>query len=263
MRLLFIRHGDPDYETDSLTGVGKIEAEALAKHINEWNIDDVYLSPLGRARETASYSLKEMESHRGKEVETTTFDWLRELPTWIKAPAGSELAEAIPQFKCEDGRLESPVVWDLMPAYINNHPEYLDTAKWRESEIARNSTLLDDYDRVAKGIDDLLKEYGYVRNGLCYHVEKESTKTLAFFCHFGLTSTILSHLLNISPFSLWQGMVFAPTSVTEVLTEERQQGIASFRAWKLGDVSHLIREGIEPSFAARFTEVYSDMEHRH
>ena len=52
MRLLFIRHGDPDYENDALTETGKFEAEALAKHISEWNIDEVYLSPLGRARDT-------------------------------------------------------------------------------------------------------------------------------------------------------------------------------------------------------------------
>ena len=33
MKLLLIRHGDPDYENDCLTPVGQREAEALAERI--------------------------------------------------------------------------------------------------------------------------------------------------------------------------------------------------------------------------------------
>ena len=58
MKLIFIRHGDPDYVRDGLTEKGKIEAKALADMIERYNIDEVYQSPLGRAVETAEYSLK-------------------------------------------------------------------------------------------------------------------------------------------------------------------------------------------------------------
>ena len=51
--------------------------------------------------------------------------------------------------------------------------------------------------------------------------------------------------------------------MTEIVTEEREQGIACFRGLKLGDVSHLYA-GDEPvSLAARFCEVYSDENGRH
>jgi broad specificity phosphatase PhoE len=33
MRLYIIRHGDPDYATDSLTEVGQREAQALAERL--------------------------------------------------------------------------------------------------------------------------------------------------------------------------------------------------------------------------------------
>lgn len=58
-------------------------------------------------------------------------------------------------------------------------------------------------------------------------------------------------------------LALAPTSVTEVVTEEREQGTAYFRGLKVGDISHLYAGGEEPSFAARFCETYSNKEQRH
>ena len=69
--------------------------------------------------------------------------------------------------------------------------------------------------------------------------------------------------MNISPFILWHTTAFAPTSVTTLHTEEREKGIASFRAAHLGDISHLTAAGMEPSFSARFCETYDTTEQRH
>ena len=67
MKLMIIRHGDPDYELDSLTEKGRREAGLLAKRLVNEQIDHYYLSPLGRALATAEYTLKaknaEGESH--------------------------------------------------------------------------------------------------------------------------------------------------------------------------------------------------------
>ena len=65
------------------------------------------------------------------------------------------------------------------------------------------------------------------------------------------------------PFVLWHSLVLAPTSVSEIVTEEREKGCVYFRATKLGDQSHLFIAGEAPSFAARFCEVFSDKGHRH
>lgn len=45
MKILIIRHGDPDYEHDSLTEKGRREAECLAKRLVNEKIDYYYLSP--------------------------------------------------------------------------------------------------------------------------------------------------------------------------------------------------------------------------
>ncbi len=59
MRIIFVRHAEPDYEKDSLTENGRKEAEALAVRTKNWtDIDRFYCSPLGRAVETAAPTLK-------------------------------------------------------------------------------------------------------------------------------------------------------------------------------------------------------------
>ncbi len=54
MRIIFIRHGEPNYELDCLTPKGKLQAQAAAKRLMSEGIEEVWSSPLGRARETAA-----------------------------------------------------------------------------------------------------------------------------------------------------------------------------------------------------------------
>jgi len=53
MLLYIIRHGDPDYSTDSLTERGILQAEAVGKRIYASGINRIFTSPMGRARQTA------------------------------------------------------------------------------------------------------------------------------------------------------------------------------------------------------------------
>ena len=90
MRLLFIRHGDPDYEHDCLTEKGRREAEALAEHSESLRMGEIFVSPLGRAQETASYSLKKL----GKTG--TTREFLQEFITDLNINRCPELIRAYP-----------------------------------------------------------------------------------------------------------------------------------------------------------------------
>jgi probable phosphoglycerate mutase len=74
---------------------------------------------------------------------------------------------------------------------------------------------------------------------------------------------MLGHLLGISPMVLWHGFCAAPASVTTLITEERREGAAAFRAISFGDTSHLYAAGMKPSFSARFCESYSNADERH
>ena len=68
MRILFIRHGDPDYINDTLTKKGHREAKLLAERAADLNLGSCYVSPLGRAKDTAQYCLdKVAERISGKD----------------------------------------------------------------------------------------------------------------------------------------------------------------------------------------------------
>ena len=242
MKLLLIRHGDPDYAKDWLTPKGLREAEFLAEKISRQDVKEVYVSPLGRAKATASCTLKRM----GREA--VELEWLREFPVKIHRP---------------DFEGEGPVAWDGLPQDWMQEDEFFDEHDWGSQQVFQEAKLKAEYDRVIAKFDQLLNEHGYERDGRYYRVHQANRDTIVFFCHFGLECVLLSHLLNVSPMILWHGFCAAPTSVTTVITEERRQGIASFRINGFGDISHLYVKDEEPAFAARFCECFDNVDERH
>lgn len=258
MRILLVRHGDPDYDTDSLTEQGVREAKALAACADTLlRPDACYVSPLGRARQTASYTLEAL----GMKAETK--EWLQEFPARVRTEEDPEEFRAAYHVKTgPDGSPLPRIVWDLYPAYYASHPELADRSAWRESAIARHSDITECYDRVTAGLDELLAEHGYVREGDRYRTASPNRERIVMFCHFGVTCVMLSHLMNVSPFVLLQSTCILPTGVTEIATEERQQGIVSLRTLRIGDLTHLALAGVKPSFSARFCETF-DSDERH
>ncbi len=260
MRLLFFRHGDPNYEIDGLTPKGQTEAELLAKQIRSFGIDEAFVSPLGRAKATAEYSLRELG------IEARTLDWLKEIPAQFDTNVADDKTRRAYHSelkKKEDNTYEKRIVWDMLPAYYANYPELFDLTGWRESEIAKVSNVIEIYDGVIDAFDSFLKDYGYERDGSVYKVLEGNDKTNAFFCHFGITCVLLSRFWNVSPFVPLQVLAMAPTSLTEVVTEEREKGIAIFRTLRVGDITHLTMGKEIPSFSARFCEMYENEHERH
>lgn len=237
MRLLIVRHGDPDYSIDSLTEKGWKEAEYLAERLAEVDVDYYYVSPLGRAKDTASLTLNRL----GRTA--VECPWLRE----FKAP--------IPRPDCPD---RESVTWDWLPADWTAEERFFLPGQWHEPDIFQNAGVRQEYDWVVENLDALLERHGYKREGRVYRAVRPNNDTIVFFCHFGLECVLLSHLINASPMVLWHGTCAAPTSVTTVVTEERREGIASFRMSAFGDTSHLYRRGEPPAFAGRFRECWSN-----
>lgn len=244
MKLIIVRHADPDYEHDSLTEVGFKEASLLVPRMLKLNEDyggfsDIYVSPLGRAKTTARPTLDFL----GKEgIEK---DWLREFDGIIRRP---------------DTPDKDSICWDWLPEDWTKVPEYYDINKWNETEAMK--PVKAKYEAVCSGLDEILKEHGYERadksEGLFYHAVNSNHDTLVFFCHFGVEAVLLSHLTGCSPMIFWHNFCAAPSSVTIINTEERRKGIASFRISTYADTSHLFTGKREPSFAARFCECFDD-----
>ena len=238
MRLLFIRHGDPDYTIDGLTETGRIEAELLAERIAPMDIREYYVSTMGRALATAHPTL-EKAGRTAKECE-----WLQEFSIPVHRPD-------------KEGGF-SQVPWDWLPQDWSRYPLLLDREHWFEHPVFAEADLKSAYNHVIREFELVLAAHGYVRDGLCYRAEHANSDTLACFCQFGVTCVLMSRLMNVSPMVLWHGLAMAPSSVTTVWSEERRPGIASFRASSVGDISHRYIRGQAPSFSARFCEVHGN-----
>ena len=168
MKLLIVRHGDPDYSIDSLTTKGVKEAELLGARMDRTVLDDVYVSPFGRAKLTAEIALK------NKHIKTTTCDWLREFSCSAQNPE------------------KTGVIWDLRPSYYTAHKAEYDGENWQNAEIFANSNISEAYRKVADGIDEILLRHGYKRNGLLYEAIEPNYDTIALFCHFGVERITVS-----------------------------------------------------------------------
>ena len=241
MKILIVRHGDPNYEIDSLTEKGWREAELLSERITKLDVKEFYLSPLGRAKDTASFTLQKL-GRTGIECE-----WLQEFPPKILRPDNPN----------------APVCWDWLPQDWTKEEAYYQYDNWYNTKIMKDGHVKEAFEHVTSNFDHLLAEYGYVRKGHLYQVEKANNDTIVLFCHFGVGCVIIGHLLGISPMVLWHGFCAAPTSVTTITSEERRKGIACFRVNAYGDTSHLYVHDEEPAFAARFCETYDNKEERH
>ncbi len=241
MKLIIIRHADPDYENDKLTEKGRKEADLLSNRISAMDIKEFYVSPLGRARETANVTLNKM--NRTAEV----LPWLRE----FDAPIYDE----------ELGR--ERICWDFLPQDWTTINEYYNKDLWYTVPVMKKGNVISEANKVFEGIDKIIGKNGYVREGNLYRAINPNRDTIVLFCHFGVECVILSHLLGISPVVLWHGLCASPSSVTTLVTEERREGIAYFRMSAFGDISHLYIAGENPSFSARFCETYDNFDERH
>ena len=147
MRLLLIRHADPDYEQDSLTPTGWHEAARLAESLKGEDIDWFYVSPLGRARDTASLTLREF----GREA--VVCDWLREFWAPIRRP---------------DDSAREHITWDWLPEDWRNEPILYDRDRWYTHPVMAAGNVKAEYDRVTAGLDARVRPpSGYGATGTC------------------------------------------------------------------------------------------------
>ena len=233
MRLILIRHGDPNYIDDALTEKGKREAHFLAERAKNWQVDDVYVSPLGRAKETAAPCLAAW----GKP--SSELKWLEEF-----------------YYPIDDGKGGERIPWDFFPSQWTEEDRNFTENEW--VNVPRMLRLKGEYARVCASLDELLEKYGYVRHGRYYLSAAPNKKTVVLFCHFGVSMVMLSHLLNLPAQALLHGLFLPPTSVTVLNTEERHGKEAYFRAERIGDCHHLIAGGEPISESGYFTDIMQE-----
>ena len=238
MRILLIRHAEPDYSVDSLTPKGRVEAELLSRRLVRYDIRDFFVSPLGRAKDTAAYTLDKL----GRTAEV--LPWLMEFHGRCIDP--------------ETGREHLP--WDLPPRFWSALPGAYEITRWTDAPLFEGTDVKAVWQETVDGTKELLARYGFRKDGPVWRCEENRRDTIALFCHFGISMAVLGVLTDCSPLVLWHRNLTLPSSVTEVVTEERVRGEVSFRITRLGDITHLESNGEKRSTAGLFPECFTGVD---
>ena len=236
MRIMLVRHAEPDYSVDSLTPRGWREAELLSRRlIRLKRVEAFYVSPLGRARDTASVTLKKL----GAEAET--LPWLQEFRGRAVDPATGK----------------PRIAWDFPPRLFEACPELMLPERWLQTPYFAGTDTPAVWAETKAGMTALLARHGYAPDGVLWRCDDNRRGIIVLFCHFGIAMAIVGFLTGISPFALWHATCMAPSSVTTLVSEEREKGLVWWRCEQIGDVSHLAAADQRPSTAAQFPEIYT------
>ena len=76
MLFIYIRHGEPIYDPDGLTELGKKQAEDVARYLEVEGVDKIFSSTSNRAIETALPTAKRLNK------EITYLDFANEKHVW-------------------------------------------------------------------------------------------------------------------------------------------------------------------------------------
>ena len=179
INLYYIRHGHPDYSIDSLTEVGKYQAEKTSEFLNTIKMDKIFASDKGRAIDTAKY----LANKQNKEI--------------IICPWLSEDIAAGYAAKFENGRYVNWYFWiddtiEIFHKYQNDKNWYL--AKEMPPTIYEGTQF------ISREIDKWFKTFGVERDQKTntYRQIGDVPKNVAVFAHGGMATLFLSSILNLS-----------------------------------------------------------------
>ena len=219
MRIVFVRHGEPDYAHDCLTETGRIQAIAAAERLREEGISEIWSSPLGRAAETAE------AASRALGLPVRTLDFMREV-RWGDRDGAEMFAGGHP--------------WDIADELARQGTD-LNDPRWREYPYFRNNRVCDSVDTVEEGIDRWLESLGYRREGPYYRCVRTDSaqQTVALFSHGGSSCAAMGHMLNL-PFPYACALLHLEFTGITILRLDRRPGSKTLPCLELAnDGRHL------------------------
>ncbi len=229
MKIIFVRHGHPDYKSGHLTELGHLHARAAARRLAAEGIEKIYSSPLTRAVETAEYTAAAL----GLEIEIA--DCFREIG-W-----GSIDEEPI---------MEKGHPWNTADRF-SEAGESLTDPCWREKDPWCRNKVLARIDETVQGFDAFMETLGYKREGERYRVIGEDThRTVAVFGHGGASTAIFAHLMHI-PFPLACRLFDLDfTNITVARFDDKKGLYCTPRFHVIGDAHHIKDIRLDNTFMA-------------
>lgn len=235
MLLFYIRHGDPIYNPDSLTPLGKRQAEAVAKRLAVHGIDKIYSSTSNRAYQTA-VPLSEITK---KEI--VKVDFLNESHAWEYF--------AVPD---ENGKQEWIYRQSRTRIILAGEKAFNLGYKWYELPEFSEYRFKDGVDFFEKNTDEFMLSLGYEHDRInhCYKAAEENNDRVAIFAHEGMGCAFLSMVLDI-PYSRFAAhYTMSHTGMTVIQFDSCGDNIVP-RMLCFSNDSHIYKEGLPTSYRNR------------
>ena len=229
MLLYYIRHGDPTYDPDELTPLGHRQAEAIARRLYRYGLDEVYVSSSNRARQTAQPTCELLK------LQPTVLDWANESHAWremtMPTPDGGETwGFFLPEIQALFTSREFRALGD----------------EWLHHERFEGTSFANGHLRIRNEARAFVKALGFAYDGelgryknLRYGTASGPQRRIALFAHHGVSLSFLSAVLDI-PFPqicLKTNMTFTGMSVIE-FPEQGEYAIPQLLT--LSDCGHLL-----------------------
>lgn len=219
MRIVFVRHGHPNYEKDCLTELGHVHAAAAAERLKNEGICEVHSSTCGRAVETAQYTADLLE------LSVIQHDFIREIAWGIEGEALYSTGHP----------------WNAVDEMVLQGRD-LTRTDWRETEPFCRNCVVKYADQVAVGLDRWLATLGYEREGSLYRVVGSDTdRTVAMFSHGGSSSAAIAHLFNLPFPYICRIFDMNYTAITIASLSDTQGSLTSPRLELANDSRHIQR----------------------
>lgn len=228
MLLYYIRHGDPIYDPDSLTPLGKEQAKALAKRLIIHGVDKVYSSPSNRALMTAK----------------PLCDLLRLEPTLCPWAEEGQAAQHF-MIPYEPGKYTWCFFYEKTVRAFNTPAVRAMGERWHEHPDFAEYTFGKGVQRTNAAVDQFLLELGFRhdRENARYEVVTPNHSRVALFAHQGFGMSFLSSVLDI-PYPMFSTHFdFGHSSMT-VIDFSRNGEYVYPKVLQLSSDSHLYREGL-------------------
>ena len=231
MLLYIVRHGDPDYEKDCLTERGRLQAEAVGKRMLAAGIDEIYASPMGRARETAAPACRLLG------LECQIEPWAHEVEEKRLTPFPDGELKSVSVVKKfhyrEKGAVDIP------------YDRCFEAPGFSTSGMEEATRIIEDGGR------DFLERLGYKEENGVYRILRKNEDKVALFCHTVMGRAWISRLLHIPIHLMWAGFQMTHTGVTVLEFKNNENGVTAPRLLCYSDMSHLYAHGPDMCFDGR------------
>ena len=237
MLLFYIRHGDPIYHPDELTALGEKQAEAVAKRLALYGVDQVYASSSNRAQQTAKPTCDLLKlKPEILPFASEEYAW-REF-TFVRHDGRRRWCYAFPEYA---ERFNDPRIWAL-------------GRDWYRDECFKDDLNFGSgQERVQTAVDGFMKNLGYEhdlsRNG--YKAVSPNEKRVALFAHEGFGKIFMSCLLDVPYPMFCSRFEMSHTGVTVIEFKDNGSELVYPKVLTYASDSHLYREGLPTNYQNR------------